>query len=286
MLQQLHRSRLHYVAEYLFRQSASFAAPDRDDLDHLLPLAVVHQKGSDASVMMFDLVRFLDRNTQSDRNVFCEVQTAERKHRRVLNRAASEYHQARDLRPDVDEGTAVLFVVIRQCTFGGRQRFEHHAFDIEPGAPDRFLEILPSGTRSGDDMDETFESGTAHADRLGYSILPIDDEFLWKSAEDLPSRWEGHSARRFDRTFHVLFSYLAAGACHRNYAIFVFAAKMFTRKIDHGGHDIQSADTFGFPDCASNRFADSLGSRYDASPQSFRFCFADTDNIHPAVVCG
>jgi hypothetical protein len=154
MLKQFDRARLHYVAEYLFRQAARLTPSDGHDLDHLLPFLVVHQKRRDAAVSMLDAIRILNGNTQSDGDVLREVKAAEWEHCGMLNRAATEDHDARYLGTDVNESASVFFIVIRKNAFGCRERLKHHSLDIEARPPNCLVQVLPACTRASNDMDK------------------------------------------------------------------------------------------------------------------------------------
>src|SRR5262249_23141933 len=66
MLEQFDRTGLHDVTKDLFRKSARFSPSNRHDLDDLLLFLAVHEKRCNAAVVMLDLVRFGNRNSQAN----------------------------------------------------------------------------------------------------------------------------------------------------------------------------------------------------------------------------
>src|SRR5262249_14512016 len=106
------------------------------------------------------------------------MHAAEWKYGSMLNRAAAENHQACYLGTDIDYCTTIFLVIICQSALSRRERFEHHPFHIEAGSLYSLYQILASGARTGHDMNERLEPGTAHTHRFGNAVLPVDDKFL------------------------------------------------------------------------------------------------------------
>ena len=132
-------------------------------------------------------------------------------------------------------------------------------------------------------MNKSFEPRTVHPDRLGDSVLAVNDKFLRQAADDLPSRRQRHCARRIYRPIGVFVGDLFFDTRDGDYSVLIFSAQMLTRKIYGRGIDLKPAHAFGFADGFSDRFRNVFRRRDNASPQAFGFGFTDANDVHFSV---
>ena len=102
-----------------------------------------------------------------------------------------------------------------------------------------FIEILPTRTRTDHNVYKRFKPCSAHTNRLGDPVLPIDDEFLRQTAKDLPTGRKLHRTRRFNGTRDIVFCDLPAGPgdCYNTSFVFPTREEVCEYAFDLAEHD-------------------------------------------------
>src|SRR5438552_18312430 len=108
----------------------------------------------------------------------------------MLHRSAAKDHQTRYLGPHIPDRAAVFLIIVSQHALGCRQRFECKPFDIEPSPFNGLYKVLAGGARARNNMNQGFEPGAIHSDRLRDAVLPVNYKLLRQAADNLPTRRE------------------------------------------------------------------------------------------------
>ena len=89
-----------------------------------------------------------------------------------------EYRQISSPATDIHQADAQLFFIVRQYGFAGSQRLQNQVTDFQSTTLDTFDDVLGRCNRSGHNMHTHFQADAAHAQRLAYIFLAVDNELL------------------------------------------------------------------------------------------------------------
>jgi len=128
------------------------------------------------------------------------------------------------------------------------------------------------------------EADAGHADRIGNTILTIDNEFLRHHVENVPVARKRHVARIFEKPLNIVLRYF--GFSDRDHPPTLETLDMVAGDTDDNTSYRQTRRALGIFDSMLDRLNRLVDIDDDASVQSLRWRQTDTQDVYPPDFIG
>src|SRR5690606_20839570 len=197
------------------------------------------------------------------------------------NGALLEYGDVRGTAADIHQAYAQLLLVLGQYRHAGSQRLQDEVADIEAAALDALDDVLRRRHCAGDDMHLDLELHAAHAVRLAYILLAVDDEFLRQDMQDLLIRRQRNGACRFDHAVDIGLRYFRILDLH--HAVRIQALDMAAGDAGEHRGDFAVRHQFGFFERALDRLHGGINVDHHAFLETARRVLSQADHLEAAL---